>query len=436
MRARAASWLLGLALPFAVAGCPALLTDDFRIVQDAGIETSNSDDGWIDQTTLSQDGATDVASDARGVLDSPIADNSNEASLDAASDVATNSDATIEAGCDASVCGGSCINLGTDDSNCGACGYACVHGRHCVAGRCTPVWLPISTVNAPTPRETPGAALGGQLILAGGDVGCSGSLASAAAYDPNGDTWSSLPNLNIARSQHVVVSSGTYVYTFGGLTDCANGGTQIGSLEEWKPGDANWTLIGAASAPAARFAFDAAWTGSGLFVFAGASGTGPTSSGAIYNPSQNAWSDASCALGGCLRNGAPSLTIVDHGFIRLWGGGSPGTGLQYEITSGVWSTWTPPPNFPTNAYVGGGEQTAPADDGRRIYFPTGGGSGNLNMLIYDRATQTQSSDTATSPVNMSAAGAIAWTGAEVVLWSGTNDAGVTSAGGRYQPPAP
>jgi hypothetical protein len=237
-------------------------------------------------------------------------------------------------------------------------------------------------------------------------------------------------------TQHVVVSSGTYVYTFGGLTDCAIGGTQIGTLEEWKPGDANWTVVSAANAPAARYAFDAAWTGSGLFVFAGTSGTSSTSSGAIYNPSQNVWSDASCALSGCLRNGAPSLTIVDHGFVRLWGGGSPGTGLQYEITSGVWSAWTPPPNFPTNAYVAGGEQTAPADDGRRIYFPSGGGAGNLNILIYDRATQTQSSDMAISPPNMSAAGAIAWTGAEVVLWSGANGSVVTDAGGTYQPPAP
>jgi hypothetical protein len=417
--------LLSAVSLFALSGCPALLTDNFRIIQE------NSNDGSIDQTTLTQDGATDVASDASGVLDGSIADNSNDASVDAAGDGIANSEATIDAGCDAGVCSGSCVNLATDDSNCGACRYACVHGRHCAASRCTPVWLPMSDANAPAPVITPGAALGGKLIIAGGSAGPAPATSTAAAYDPNTDAWTPLPNLTDARCAHTLVSSGTYVYAFGGLMSCASGNIKLGSLEQWKPGDARWTIVAGANPPAPRYAHESAWTGSGVFVYGGSVGSAPcVATGAVYDPVQNIWSDAWCPLSGCERDNSP--TIVDQGYIRLWGGscGNADAGLQYEIEAGVWDAWTPSASFPVS--LGN-----PADDGQRIYFPSGGGASNLDIVIFDRRQmQTRPPDTAMSPANMSAGGAIAWTGAEVVLWSGPNDAGVTSAGGRYQPPAP
>jgi hypothetical protein len=145
--------------------------------------------------------------------------------------------------------------------------------------------------------------------------------------------------------------------------------------------------------------------------------------GAVYNPNQNVWAEASCSLPGCERDGSP--IVVDEGFVRLWGGGGGNApaGQEYEIATGIWSAWTPDTSFPTS--LGN-----PADDGRRIYFPSGGGTSNLDVVIYDRQTKSESTDTAPSPANLSAAGAIGWTGSEVLLW------GPTAAGGRYQPPAP
>jgi predicted small secreted protein len=427
-RSAAIPVLVVTAMP--VTSCNAILGNGDKILA--------SDAGTLDEMA-SADGSADMASadlwigasDGDDVANPDATDDpESESSADAAeggADVA--GEATSDAGCDASVCSGNCVDLTADGANCGACGYACVHGRQCVAGRCTPAWRGMTTANAPTARSGPGAAIGGQLIIAGGFVSCSPSLGTAAAYDPNSNTWSGLPNLNSPRSQHTVVSSGSYIYAFGGLSDCSMGTTQLGTLEQWKPGDTSWTVVNGSNPPAARYAHESIWTGSKLFIYGGSSGSQPyVASGAVYDPVANAWSDASCPLMGCMRNGAP--TILEQAYVRLWGGGGGNApGLQYEIATGVWSPWTPPATFPTA--LGN-----PADDGRRIYFPSGGGAGNLDIVIFDRQTQMQAIDTVTSPANLSTGGAIAWTGTEVVLWSGPGSGGPTTAGGRYQPPAP
>ena len=347
---------------------------------------------------------------------------------------ADGSDGAAEGVCDGGSCDAGCDSL-TTEANCGACGYACVNGRQCTAGHCTPAWLPMTAVNAPTPRLAfQGAAAGGDLIIVGGSsTSCpesAGSLASAAQYDPIADAWTTLPNLHTARAAHVVVSSGTTVYAFGGLTTCANGTTQLANLETWSIGDAAWTPVSGTNTPAPGYAMEAAWSGSSLWIYGGSSGSSPyVTSGSVYDPVSNAWTDASCPLANCDRN--DGSTILDQGYLRTWagGGGSTPGGLEYQVSTGSWATWTMPANFPST--LGN-----PADDGRRIYLPSGGGSSNLDIVIYDRHTQAQTTDTATSPVNMSAAGAIAWTGSEVVLWSGSGSTEPTSAGGRYQPPAP
>jgi hypothetical protein len=400
----------------------------------SGDETASSDaNDALDSTgTLDTHDIADADVDAGGILDAesgPVADAS-----DAPADSVGEGDGTTDHACDGSACNGSCVDLNADDANCGACGYACVHGRHCAAARCTPAWLPMNGVGAPTPRSTPGAAIAGQLIISGGVVNCTGasapSLATAASYDPGADAWTTLPNLNSARSQQTVVSTGSKIYTFGGLGDCINGSVPLGSLESWTPGATAWSLVSGANPPSARYAHESAWTGSKLLVYGGSNGSSPyVATGAVFDPNANTWADASCPLVNCTRN--DGAIILDQGYVRIWGGagGAAPNGLEYSVSNGTWSTWVSPGTFPLG-------YSNPVDDGRRLYLPTGGCTSNLDIVLYDRQTQTSSTDTPPSPAGLSAGGSIAWTGAEVVLWSGSCASGISNVGGRYQPPAP
>jgi hypothetical protein len=78
----------------------------------------------------------------------------------------------------------------------------------------------------------------------------------------------------------------------------------------------------------------------------------------------------------------------------------------------------------------------PADDGKRLFFPLGGGASTLSIVIYDRDADTQMADDSQSPANLYTDGAIGWTRSEVVLWGGNATGSPGAAGGRYQPPAP
>ena len=415
------------ALSCVMAGCAQLLSD-WSIGSDAGVRDDGSSSG-------ASAGSPDGSGSSSGVSagGSQTSGTTSGGSGSSSGSSSGGSDAVADAGPDAGLDAG-CGSLNTD-TNCGACGYTCVDGRHCSDRRCTPAWLPMTTANAPTARSAPGAAIAGKLIVAGGSADCTaiGSLASGALYDPSADAWTSLPDLNQARADHTLVSSGTTVYAFGGLSDCANGATpsQLGSLEQWRPGDALWTVVMASGGPAPRYAHESAWTGSGLLVYGGSGGSAPyLNTGSVYDPVLNAWQSADCGFAGCDRDNA--WAIVGQRYVRLWGGnvGSSSGGLQFDTSTLTWTPWTPDANFPTS--LGN-----PADDGRRVYFPSNGATGNLDIVLYDRATLARSVDTATSPANLSPTGSIAWTGSEVVLWSGATSNGTpTPVGGRYQPPAP
>jgi hypothetical protein len=128
-------------------------------------------------------------------------------------------------------------DLSSSDAHCGACGFACAHGRHCVAGRCSPAWLPLSTTGAPAARTRHAAGfVAGKYVVAGGAPTSVGlGMTSAAGYDVATDTWSTLAPLSVARCAHEVVSTGTTLLTFGGCSDCMYGQTALGGLETFTP---------------------------------------------------------------------------------------------------------------------------------------------------------------------------------------------------------
>ena len=85
----------------------------------------------------------------------------------------------------------------------------------------------------PTRRYSPGvAALDSKIYVTGGGDGLQ-CLSRVDCYDPDTNTWSQLPDMNIARFGHSLVSLHGRLYAIGG----------VDSVEVFDPDNNTWTLL-------------------------------------------------------------------------------------------------------------------------------------------------------------------------------------------------
>lgn len=336
--------------------------------------------------------------------------------------------------CGLTMCGADCADLMSSKVHCGGCGYACLHGRECVKGRCTPAWVPVSQTGAPSPRFRHGASMiNGRILLSGGaNTNNTGAMADAYFYDPKADRWSPAPSLRQARCAHNSVSNGSNVFVFGGLSECLNGGTTGPGLEIFDPTTSEWKTVNAPNAPDPRYNAVATWVPShGVFVYSGA-GSVP-GSGAFFDPTTSTWRDASCGLPGCLAPGV--LLSLDSKTIVQWGGYTNLTAFKFDLTQLAWSTWAAPAGTPPTPGLY-------ADDGKRWYVLDRDAGDDcpspVTIKIYDKTRGTWTSEASLAPKGLTVAESSAnhavWTGTEIFTWSAHCDA--QGVGALYQPAAP
>ena len=261
---------------------------------------------------------------------------------------------------------------------------------------------------------------GSEVVVWGGEKPSEGAWhADGAAFDPATGTWRELADSPLApRSEHVAVWTGEEVIICCGRIEGT--GTSAGAYD---PEADQWREI---SAPPIGPAFaEAVWTGDEMLVFGGVGiGGDPNLTGAAaYNPDTDTWRRLADLPYGLERT---ADAVYGDGVVFAWpsGFGSPPpepAPLSYHIES---DTWTPLPPLPpemtpvTPSLVWTGDELiawglSPGfDDAQGLGMAFRPDTGEWKMLPQAPLQPTDWWE------GTEASQAAAWTGAEVIVWTG------------------
>jgi N-acetylneuraminic acid mutarotase len=299
-------------------------------------------------------------------------------------------------------------------------------------------WVTVSKQNA-SPRSAHTAVWTGTEMIVWGGHAAGINLNSGGRYAPSSNSWvaTAVPSVvePVARTQHSTVWTGTEMIVWGGMirdsSTIASGGRYSPVTDTWVA-----TPLGG-GAPPARYFHSAVWTGTEMIVWGGydGSGLGYLDSGGRYDPSSNVWHATS-------RNGSVPSPRIQFGVVWsgtemiVWGGnefsGFTNTGARYNPAS---NSWTP------TSLVGA---PAPRSDGSAVWTGTemivwGGWSHSSPWNAGGRYRPSSDSWAPTSMgVNVPGGRrehSAVWTGTEMIVWGGLADPSddPVATGGRYDP---
>lgn len=387
-------------------------------------------------------------------------------------------------GCDPGLtaCNGNCIDTTFDPLNCGGCGRACLTGRQCASGDCSPEWIALPSTTLSGREWACSVWAGSKMFVWGGQGSGATLLGDGATWTPSTNAWSMVNGIGApaARAKPTCVWTGSVVVVWGGGTP---GTTALTSGGGYDPNADGWMPMAAASA--GRFAPVALWTGSRVIVWGGAdkAGTG-LKTGQLYDPTTDTWTAMSAG-------GAPPGTI---GSAAVWVndklyyfGGRTGTTYSddlhiYTAATNVWAKWDDVPEFGarTDAFMvhiggkllmwGGRDATGVKDTGvvydiakktaqtitagtlgarAAVAFESGWSarSGNVAILLgglgtssvvqsgiaFDMTTMKPTTASVWTPAGEHLRGVAAFSGEEFVVWSGVDGQSMMQDGSRWLP---
>jgi len=261
---------------------------------------------------------------------------------------------------------------------------------------------------------------------------------AAAVSDPDGpgygctvDTWSatSLTSAPAARSAPTAVWTGAEMVVWGGWTSVA----EFNTGGRYDPATNTWTPTSTAGAPTARDSHTAVWSGSQMIVWGGSDENSfYQDTGGRYDPVGNTWTATSTT-------GAPTArafhTAVWTGTkMVVWGGlddtGDVRTGGLYDPSRNTWSATTVS-GVPTAR----DSHSAVWTSSRMVIW--GGVDDTFTPLQtggrYDPVGNSWQSTTTTGAPTARAYHTAVWTGTTMVIWGGWDGSARLNTGGRYDP---
>jgi ankyrin repeat protein/N-acetylneuraminic acid mutarotase len=284
---------------------------------------------------------------------------------------------------------------------------------------------------------------GGNTIWTGTDMiefggeGMGTSFGDGALYSLAKDTWAALPQKGepSSRSGHAMVWTGKEMIVWGGFGGVWGNDTIHDDGARYNPSSDTWKPMATKNAPSARLDFPAVWTGREMLLWGGFTDThsryqgyhadAHLNTGGRYDPSSDSWKTITAT-------GAPSKrcchTLVWTGKEAIvWGGGNDTKALndggRYNLSRDSWkpisADGAPSPRMGHVAFWTGKEMiawggTTRETDTQGTYFENG--------ARYNPQTDTWRPMSTLGAPKGRVIGTAVWTGTEMIVWGGANDA--------------
>jgi N-acetylneuraminic acid mutarotase len=243
------------------------------------------------------------------------------------------------------------------------------------------------------------------------------------------DTWTptTLTTAPTARHAHTAVWTGSEMIVWGGG---GNPGVYFNSGRRYNPSTDSWTATSTTNAPSARNNHKAVWTGSEMIVWGGTDDHSFFNTGGRYNPGTDSWTATSTTNAPAGRT--QHTAVWANTEMIVWGGpisnnDVTNTGGRYNPITDSWITTST-----TNAPEARQLHTAVWTDSEMIVW---GGLAGGALNTGGRYNPSTDSWTATSTTNAPEARYLhtaVWTESEMIVWGGYALGG-SNTGGRYNP---